>query len=63
MDKYTPYTDRSPRFEKSDVIGDVRERDHGCDWHDILIVSNCVGVFCAIVLLITILVFVIIWHS
>ena len=54
--------DPDPRLDLN-VSESEHGRDHGCDWHDILMVSECVGMFCAIVLLITLLVLLIMWHA
>lgn len=39
------------------------EGSHWCDWHDVLLICNSVGLFCVGVIILVILILLIVWHA
>ena len=39
------------------------ESSHWCDWHDVLLICNSVGLFCVGLILIVVLILIIVWHA
>lgn len=40
-----------------------REGSHWCDWHDVLLICNSVGLFCVGVIMLVVLILLIVWHA
>ena len=67
--------DRSSRkaYKKMSADGEIlspdrevvveREGSHWCDWHDVLLICNSVGLFCVGVIMLVVLILLIVWHA
>lgn len=64
--------DRSGRkaYKKMSADGEIlsdivveREGSHWCDWHDVLLICNSVGLFCVGVIMLVVLILLIVWHA
>lgn len=40
-----------------------RDGSHWCDWHDVLLICNSVGLFCVGVILLVVLILLIVWRA
>ena len=57
--KRTNFDTMSP---DSEVIIE-RESSHWCDWYDVLLICNSVGLFCVGVIMLVVLILLIVWHA